>query len=383
MKNIALWGASGSIGQNTLKVMKQHPGYFNLLYASVHRNIETAVSLIRDFNPEILVVTDDGTYSTLAGKFAVDSGTKIVKGAEELYHLSKDTRIDLVVNALVGEAGLKPTYYALKAGNDVALANKESLVMAGEIVTAVCKETNTKILPIDSEHSAIWQCIAGEPEESIAGIVLTGSGGPFRQTPKEKFSSITPEMALKHPNWSMGKKITIDSATLMNKGLEFIEAYWLYPVDVSRIEVVIHPQSIIHSLVRFVDGSLKAQLGFPDMKIPIQYALTHPDRLPLDEKKFNLEDVGKLTFEKLDHDRFPALKLAMRVLDKGGIAPAVMNVVNEYAVYAFLERKISFPEIVEFSAEAVERVYAVANPDIEDIFNAAEWGKEFVRKKLG
>jgi len=382
MKKLALWGASGSIGQNTLNIISQHPEEFRVVYASVHRNWKSGLDIIRRFNPETLIVTDRETYDSVKSESSAYPDCEIIFGQDEVISHSSSSDLDMVVNALVGEAGLRPTMSAVEAGIDVALANKESLVMAGEIIMERCRNNNTKILPIDSEHSAIWQCIVGEPEESISGIILTGSGGPFRTTPAEKFKKLTVSEALNHPNWSMGKKITIDSATLMNKGLEFIEAFWLYPVNVDQIEVVIHPQSIVHSLVRFLDGSVKAQLGFPDMKIPIQYALTHPRRLQLTGKPFQLESIGDLSFEDLDNDRFPAVNLARRALEEAGVVPAVLNVSNEYAVYGFLEEKIPFTSIVSLVQEAMEQAPKIENPSLDDILDAGTWARNFINEKL-
>jgi 1-deoxy-D-xylulose-5-phosphate reductoisomerase len=296
--------------------------------------------------------------------------------------LAAATDVDLVLNAIVGSAGLEPSYHALKAGKNIALSNKESLVMAGELINRLLIEKNLKIFPVDSEHSAIWQCIVGEDNKNIRRIILTGSGGPFRTLPIEQFDHITPEQALKHPTWNMGKKISIDSATMMNKGLEIIEAHYLFGVAPENIEVVIHPQSIIHSMVEFIDGSIKAQMGLPDMKLPIQYALGYPERLPVVWENTDFMKIRELTFEAPDFVKFPSLKLAYAALRRGGTAPAILNVVNEYAVYAFLENKIRFIDISTFVEKALSEIQIVDNPLLSDILEVEQSGREFVERKV-
>jgi 1-deoxy-D-xylulose-5-phosphate reductoisomerase len=380
-KKIAVWGITGSIGQNVAAIFRARRREFNVAYLSAHRNWELAYTMAEEFGAEKLVITDLEAFEALKARVA-DKTVEIIYGHEAIDSLSSDDDLDLLVNALVGEAGLNATHLALRNGIDVALANKESLVMAGELLMRLSKEKNAQILPIDSEHSAIWQCLQGEENNPIKRLILTASGGPFRTFRKNQIASVTPAQALRHPNWDMGNKITIDSATLMNKGLEFIEAYWLYPVSEQGIEVVVHPQSIIHSLVEFEDNSVKAQLGWPDMKIPIQYALSFPQRWPTPLPALNLAEVGTLTFEEVREDVFPAIDLARRALQRGGVSGAVLNVSNEQLVYAFLAEKIPFPEIVALTAEAVEQCTSSKNPDFADIIAAGNWARRFVEEKI-
>jgi 1-deoxy-D-xylulose-5-phosphate reductoisomerase len=372
MKKIALWGASGSIGKNTLEVFRQHPDYFTLVAFSVHRNVAFALEIIKEFRPEYVVVTDKNSYQIMLEN-ASDLGVELLFGQDALVNLSGHLNADLVVNALVGEAGLRPSIAALQNGLHLALANKESLVMAGALVNQLKDAKNLNVFPIDSEHSAIWQCLAGEDMAQIRRIILTASGGPFRTFTAADMATITPAKALKHPTWKMGSKITIDSATLMNKGLEYIETYWLYPVTTKQIDVVVHPQSIIHSFVEFIDGSQKAQLGIPDMKIPIQYALTYPERLPLNVEIYEPDRYGHLTFEAVDHQRFPALNLARNTLEAGGLNSAVMNVANEYAVYAFLDHRISYQQIYAITEQVVAETPSGNEKDLDTILQTAGW----------
>ena len=382
MKTLSLFGATGSIGRNVLKIVDSHSDEFRIKYLSFHKNWDEGLKIAEKYNPDKIIITDEESFSDFIGNANPKLSSKVVYGNERILEFCADGDVDLVVNALVGEAGLLPTIKSLEAGVDVALANKESLVMAGDLINNLKEKHSVDVFPIDSEHSAIWQCILGEPEDSIKKIILTASGGPFREYSLDKLQNVTVDMALNHPNWSMGKKITIDSATLMNKGLEFIEAYWLYPVSVTAIDVVVHPQSIVHSLVEFVDGSIKAQLGFPDMRIPIQYALTYPNRLPLTQKNFNLAEIGRLDFEPVRHDLFPAITLAKLALMNGGISPAVLNVANEYAVYAFLDEKIPFLEIENIVKEAITAAPLIESPNLDDILQAGDWAREFVNKRV-
>ncbi|MEJ2635253.1 MAG: 1-deoxy-D-xylulose-5-phosphate reductoisomerase [Calditrichia bacterium] len=352
-KNIALLGSTGSIGENSLDVIRQHPDHFKAFYLSGHRNIQKLAEQAREFKPKAAVVTDAESAET--AKTLLKEVCPVYHGPDAVLKIVEDPDVDLVLNALVGGVGVVPTYYAIKAGKDIALANKETLVMAGQLITSTAREQGVHIFPIDSEHSAIWQCLLGEDPDSVRRILLTASGGPFRTWPPEKLHDVTAKQALIHPNWQMGAKITIDSATLMNKGLEIIEAYWLYSVPLSRIEVVVHPQSIIHSMVEFEDGSIKAQLGIPDMRIPIQYALTYPKRLPLQVENISFKNLKSLTFEEPDFNKFPCLRIAIEAMEKGGTAPAVMNTANEVAVGRFLKGEIGFmdiPRIIEKTLEA-------------------------------
>lgn len=382
MKKIALWGATGSIGLNTIEIILRNPEQFKLKYISFHKNWEKALEILKTVSVEIVIVTDKDAFDLLTNNVSGDFSGQILYGMDNVILFSQDQDVDLVVNALVGEAGLLPTVKALRAGINVALANKESLVMAGEIIKDIISEGRVTVFPIDSEHSAIWQCLIGEAPDSVKKIILTASGGPFRSSNLDDLKNVTVESALNHPNWKMGKKITIDSATLMNKGLEFIEAYWLYPFSIEQIDVVVHPQSIIHSLVEFIDGSLKAQLGYPDMKIPIQYALSYPDRLEIKQKEFDLSEIAMLNFEKVNYELFPALNLAKKALRSGGISPAVLNVANEYAVYAFLDKKIKFLQIVEMVDDAISHSPRIDKPSLEDILEAGDWARKYINEKI-
>ena len=299
-------------------------------------------------------------------------------GREGLIECAKDSDVDILFNGLVGSAGMEPTFQAVKSGVDVALSNKESLVMAGELINHEKEASGSKIFPVDSEHSAIWQCIKGESINDVSRIILTGSGGPFRNKDKNCFGKITPKEALNHPNWDMGNKITIDSATMMNKGLEIIETHWLFDMEPNAIDIVVHPQSIIHSMVEFKDRSVKAQLGVPDMKIPIQYALTYPRHLDSDWEPLDLASIGALTFEYPDFDKFPCIRLAYDALRTGGSTPAVLNVVNEYAVYRFLNNEISFTDIPKMIEQACGSHNWIEHLDFETLLELEAWSIEFV-----
>ena len=353
MKKISILGSTGSIGVNALNVVDNQRDDFNVIGLSAYKNSKLLVEQVKKYEPEFVSIVD----AEAAHRLEQELGTfdvKILKGREGLLELSSYGNVDLMLNALVGSSGMEPTINAIRSKVDVALSNKESLVMAGSIITNLANKTNVKIYPVDSEHSAIWQCLVGEDTKEINKIILTGSGGPFRELPIEKFNTITLDQALNHPNWEMGKKITIDSATMMNKGLEVIEAQWLFNMPTEKIKIVIHPQSIIHSMVEFKDKSIKAQLGLPDMKIPIQYALTYPSHCETDWDELDLTEIQSLTFEKPDFIKFPCMKLAFDVLNTGGTAPAVLNVANEQAVYRFLNQEINFneiPSIIEIACE--------------------------------
>jgi 1-deoxy-D-xylulose-5-phosphate reductoisomerase len=351
--NIAILGSTGSIG--SLEVIEAMPDRFRVTCLTAHRNTDLLAEQIRRFKPRTVVVTDEGCAATL--RTLVDGSTEVLSGDCALLEVVARPDVDIVISALVGFAGLHPTLRAIEAGKDIALANKETLVVGGELVMAKVREHNVRLLPVDSEHSAILQCLQGEDLHSVSRLILTASGGPFLNTSREEMADITPQRALKHPTWTMGAKITIDSATLMNKGLEVIEAQWLFGLPAERIEVIVHPQSIIHSMVEFVDGSVKAQLGIPDMKLPIQYALTYPERPPSTFKRVDFAELGRLTFQDPDMDRFPCLTLAFRAMREGGTAPAVLNAANEAAVGLFLDGKIGFTAIPELIAQAMD-----ANP---------------------
>ena len=378
MKKISILGSTGSIGVNALNVVDNQRDDFNVIGLSAYKNSKLLVEQVKKYEPEFVSIVD----GEAAHRVEQELGTfdvKILKGREGLLELSSYGNVDLMLNALVGSSGMEPTINAIRSKVDVALSNKESLVMAGSIITNLANKTNVKIYPVDSEHSAIWQCLVGEDTKEINKIILTGSGGPFRELPIEKFNTITLDQALNHPNWEMGKKITIDSATMMNKGLEVIEAQWLFNMPTEKIKIVIHPQSIIHSMVEFKDKSIKAQLGLPDMKIPIQYALTYPSHCETDWDELDLTEIQSLTFEKPDFIKFPCMKLAFDVLNTGGTAPAVLNVANEQAVYRFLNQEINFNEIPSIIEIACEKHEFVSDPSIDDILNIEKWSTDFVK----
>ncbi len=343
-KRLAILGSTGSIGTQTLEIVSRYPDMFKVTVLTAGSNADLLMKQAKLFRPETVVIGSEASYKKLSDGLA-GLGIEVLAGQEAFEAVATSANVDTVVAAVVGFAGLRPTAAAVAAGKEVALANKETLVVAGEMITSTAARTGCRLLPVDSEHSAIMQCINGEPHESIEKIILTASGGPFRNTPADKLAKVTPGEALRHPNWSMGNKITIDSATLMNKGLEVIEARWLFGVPSEKIDVLIHPQSIIHSLVQFTDGSLKAQLGVPDMRLPIIYALTYPDRVTTDLPRPSLAELGSLTFEKPDLLRFRNLTLAREALKAGGNMPCALNAANEVAVEAFLKDKLGFMEI--------------------------------------
>jgi 1-deoxy-D-xylulose-5-phosphate reductoisomerase len=366
MRRLAVLGSTGSIGTSTLEVVGAHPDRFQVTALAARANLDLLVEQIRRHAPRFVSVATEASARELRQRLGQTS-TEVGWGTEGLLRAASDTGADVVVSAIVGGAGLFPTMGAIAAGKDVALANKESLVMAGHLVTAEAQRRGVRILPVDSEHSAVFQCLGGRDGSQLRRIVLTASGGPFRARPRATFASITPEEALKHPNWAMGKKITIDSATLMNKGLEVIEAHWLFHLPVTQVDVVIHPQSIIHSLVEFVDGSMLAQLGVPDMRVPIQYALTFPERRASAVPRLALESLSGLTFEAVDRERFPCLDLAYEAAQAGGSAPAVLNAANEVAVQRFLSRRIGFDEIPTLIRKALDAHPGRAVSTVEEV----------------
>ena len=378
MKKITILGSTGSIGQNALSVIDNFNDQFRVVGLSANKNSKLLVEQVKKHQPKFVSIVDRNSADFVEEKLS-SFDVKILKGREGLLELASYENIDLLLNALVGSAGMEPTIKAIQSKVDVALSNKESLVMAGSIINDLAIRNRVKIFPVDSEHSAIWQCLTGEDNKEINKIILTGSGGPFRTLPIEEFNTITLEQALNHPNWDMGNKITIDSATMMNKGLEVIEAYWLFNLPTEKIEIVIHPQSIIHSMVEFKDKSIKAQLGLPDMKIPIQYALTYPSHHDADWKELDLTEIHSLTFEKPDFKKFPCMKLAFDALAAGGTAPAVLNVANEQAVYKFLNKEISFNEIPKIIEMACEKHELVSAPSLDEILNIEIWATNFVK----
>jgi len=379
-KLISILGSTGSIGQNALKVINHLGDGFEVKYLTAARSSEVLIEQVRKFQPEAVAVVDSIAANEVKEALS-GSGVEVLSGREGLLELASRDDVDVVLNGWVGSAGMEPTIRALEAGIDVALSNKESLVMAGELIENIKKETGAEIYPVDSEHSAIWQCLMGEDKSSIRRIILTGSGGPFRTRPLEEFLDITLEEALNHPNWKMGNKITIDSATMMNKGLEVIEAHWLFGVGREQIDIVIHPQSIIHSMVEFSDGSIKAQLGLPDMKLPIQYALTYPERVEADWVEAKFSDIGYLTFEEPDLVKFPCIRLAYEALQRGGSAPAALNVANDNSVAAFLAGEISFTEIATLNEMALIEHDWTSQPDLDFLLELESWGKQFIDNK--
>lgn len=376
MRNLTILGATGSIGKNTLTVVNQFPELFCVKALTAGNNIALLAEQIQRFSPELAVVYGESDALKLKQLLPSGNCTDIMFGEDGYRAAAVHRDVDTVVSAVVGAAGLLPTLSAIAAGKHIALANKETLVMAGDIVTRRAKEKNVSILPVDSEHSAIFQCLAGNRKKDLQKILLTASGGPFRDMPAEQFSSITPEKALAHPTWEMGKKISIDSATLMNKGLEVIEAKHLFDVSHQTIEVVIHPQSIIHSMVSYIDGTVIAQLGTPDMKGAIAYALSWPKRLPLNLPVPDFAGIGALTFETPDMKKFPCLSLAFSACESGGTLPCVLNAANEVAVAAFLNRRIGFNQIPEIIDDAMDKHNVVTAPEIDDILLADQWARK-------
>ena len=368
IRNIAILGSTGSIGRSALEVIGNFPDRFRVAYLTANRNVDLLKEQIKHFRPNGVVLLDESQVSVL--RHSVDEGTEVLVGEEGLQEVVQRNDVDIVLSALVGFAGLKPTLCAIEAGKHVALANKETLVVAGEIIMRKVREHGVQLLPVDSEHSAILQCLRGESIAEVDRLILTASGGPFLNLDKDKFRAITVEQALNHPTWRMGNKITIDSATLMNKGLEVIEAFWLFDLPPEKIEVVIHPQSIIHSMVEFADGSIKAQLGIPDMKLPIQYALMYPERPPSAHRRLDFETLRQMTFQKPDMGKFRCLALAFRALETGGTMPTVLNAANEVAVQLFLEARISFdtiPTLIEDAMAAHSPLHNIALPDIVNV----------------
>jgi len=373
MKNVVLLGSTGSIGTSTIKVADDLPDRIRLVGLAAGNNAELLFEQTRKHKPEAISISDPAKANALRNELG--SHTKVLSGADGLLQLATLPSADVVLIAIVGTAGLQPALAAIRAGKDIAIASKEILVMAGEIVMIEARKYGVRVLAVDSEHSAIFQCLDGKPSDSVRKLWLTASGGPFRKTPKEEFPNITVERALKHPSWIMGRKITIDSATLFNKGLEMIEARWLFNVEMARVAVVVHPQSVIHSMVEFVDGSMLAQLSTPDMCLPIQYALTYPDRAPSERVQTSFARLGRLDFEEPDPGRFPALTLARQAGEVGGTLPAVLNAANEMAVEAYVNGKINFPQISETVQRTMEKHEVVPHPTLDQILEADAWAR--------
>lgn len=379
---ISILGSTGSIGTQTLDVISDHPELFRASVLTAGRNWELLSQQARKWRPRLAVIADERFYEPLRDSLR-DTGVEVAAGTKAVEDAAALLDNDIVVGALVGYSGLRPTLRALEKGKTVALANKETLVAGGAIVTETCRRNNGALIPVDSEHSAIFQCLQGEDPDKVSKIILTASGGPFRNTPAEKLRDVTPADALKHPNWSMGAKVTIDSASMMNKGFEMIEARWLFDTAPDNIEIVVHPQSVIHSMVEYIDGSVKAQLGIPDMRLPIRYALGYPERLPSKLPRLSLTEIGTLTFEAPDYERFPMLRLAFEAIKAGGGATTVLNAANEVAVDAFLNHGLHFtdmPVVVENTLEKMGDTSVSSPDDIANIHNlATERARELAR----
>ena len=376
-KRISILGSTGSIGLNALEVVRHLTDRLDIVYLSANKNTERMVEQCREFHPEAVVMNDEEAAEIVYNKVNKD-GIDVLSGREGLIELAGRKDVELMLNGLVGALGMEPTLEAVLACVDVALSNKESLVMAGDIITKTMEKTGARLFPVDSEHSAIWQCLAGESLDDVRRIILTGSGGPFRDRAINTFVDITIEEALKHPNWDMGKKITIDSATMMNKGLEVIEAFWLFRLDVSQVDIIVHPQSIIHSMIELKDGSIKAQLGVPDMKVPIQYALMYPRHVDAHWERLDFTKCGDLTFQPPDLERFPCIKLAFDAIRRMGTTPAVLNLSNDYAVYRFLDGKIRFTDIPRIIESAIEKHEWLEDPSLNDLKILDKWTKLLV-----
>ena len=376
-KHIAILGSTGSIGTQTLDVARAHADKLTVEVLTAGRNAQLLIEQAREFVPNTVVIADESKYSEVKSALA-DLDIKVWAGAKAIEDVVQMSTVDTVVTAMVGYAGLSSTIKAIEAGKNIALANKETLVVAGELITKLVAKHKVKVTPVDSEHSAIFQCLVGEPD--VEKLIITASGGPFRTKSIDELRTATPQQALKHPNWNMGAKITIDSATMMNKGLEVIEAHWLFDIPYEQIEVTVHPQSIIHSMVQFIDGSVKAQMGLPDMKLPIQYALSYPDRWPSDFGRINFKSQQPLTFEAPDLEKFRCLALAYEALGKGGNMPAIMNAANEVAVDAFLKGRIGFLDIAETIGKTMQQMPFISQPTYDDYVATDRESREFARK---
>jgi 1-deoxy-D-xylulose-5-phosphate reductoisomerase len=381
IKNIAILGSTGSIGTQALEVIDDNPSLFKAFVITAQNNADLLIQQALKFEPEFAIICNENKYQQVKDALAF-TRVKVLCGINAISEIVTHPDIDIVLTAMVGFAGLEPTIAAIKAGKDIALANKETLVVAGELITGLAKQHQVKILPVDSEHSAIFQCLVGEQDNPIEKIILTASGGPFRGKTLDFLTSVTRENALKHPNWVMGAKITIDSATLMNKGLEVIEAKWLFDLEAEQIDVVVHPQSIIHSMIQFEDGSVKAQMGLPDMKLPIQYALAYPKRVKNNFKRFSFVNYPNLTFEKPDLNTFRNLSLAYEALNRGGNMPCIINAANEIAVAGFLNNDISFLAISELVETCMQKITYINKASLDDYLNTDKETRIFAQNLI-
>jgi 1-deoxy-D-xylulose-5-phosphate reductoisomerase len=381
MKKLGIFGSTGSIGVNALEVVRNNPGRFQVTCLTANRNAALLAEQALEFRPQSVCLGGSEGLEILKNQLS-GSGIKIVSGQENLSVLAREENFEMMIGAIVGFAGLMPTLEAIKSGKHIGLANKETLVVAGEIVNDQLAKHGVRLIPIDSEHSALFQCLVGEERTAVRKIILTASGGPFFRTPQEEFETITPARALKHPNWNMGAKITIDSATLMNKGLEVIEAHWLFGLPPEKIDVVIHPQSIIHSMVEFVDGSMKAQMGMPDMKVPIQYAMTYPERLKNNFETIDFRRHARFDFFEPDRNKFRCLQLAFDALALMGTMPAVLNAANEVLVEKFLQEKIKFTDIPTTIDCVMQKHSVKNNPSLDDLMEADRWARAMVHEQL-
>ena len=381
MKQIAILGSTGSIGTQTLDVVRQHPEAFSVYALTAHRSVDMLIQQALEFNPAVVCIADEAYYPRLREALS-DLPIQVMAGEKAIAEMVTMPEIDVVVAAMVGYAGLRPTIEAIRAKKTIALANKETLVVAGEIICRLAQRYKVNILPVDSEHSAIFQCLVGESRDSIEKLLLTASGGPFRTYTYEQMQHVTAAQALQHPNWEMGAKITIDSASMMNKGFEVIEARWLFDIPVEKIQVLVHPQSVVHSAVQFVDGSVKAQLGTPDMRIPIQYALTYPERWQSDVPRLDLFSTKQLTFEEPDLQRFPNLRLAYEAMEKGGNMPCILNAANEVVNLAFREGRCGFLQMSEVIAETMAKTTFITEPTYEDYVQTDRLARQIAKERI-
>lgn len=377
-KKVFILGSTGSIGVNTLDVIRLHPEKFEVEGITINKNSDLLEEQIKEFNPKVVVVRDEKVADDVRKR--IPHNIEFLIGEDGLIEATKNTDYDILLSALVGFSGLQPTIEGIKRGKRIALANKETLVVAGEIITELSAKFKSEIIPVDSEHSAIFQCLVGEKHKEIKKLLLTASGGPFFRKTREELQNVTVSEALDHPNWNMGNKVTIDSASMMNKGLEMIEAHWLFNLPADKIDVIIHPQSIIHSMVEFIDGSIKAQMSLPDMRLPIQYALSFPDRLQNDFTSTNLTDIAELSFFKPDFSKFECIKLAFDVLEEGGTAPCILNAANEVAVERFLNNKIPFLEIPNLIKKALKGIDSAQKPSVETIIECDSLTRNYLKE---